>query len=238
MIHGLFGASGNWHTLAKKKFGLYFKTYTIDLRNHGKSPHSLDGTYADMAEDVLELMEDEGLEHAHILGHSMGGKLAMHLALEHPSKVDKLIVADIAPRAYPRSHDTIFKAFKSVDLPQMTSREEVDEVMKLTIPNQGIRQFLLKNLVRRGNKFKWAVNLPSIEHNYEELGSVIEAWEVFEGDALFIRGEKSNYVLDSDFLDIRALFPFAVMETIPNATHWLHAETPDAFAEICLKFLR
>ena len=86
VIHGLFGASGNWHTLAKKKFGLYFKTYTIDLRNHGKSPHSLDGTYADMAEDVLELMEDEGLEHAHILGHSMGGKLAMHLALEHPSK--------------------------------------------------------------------------------------------------------------------------------------------------------
>ena len=112
ILHGLLGASGNWLSLAKNQFGSHFRTITVDLRNHGKSPHSESNMYGDMASDIIELMDDEHIEHAHILGHSMGGKLAMHLALEHADRVDKLIVADIAPRAYARSHDMIFDAFQ------------------------------------------------------------------------------------------------------------------------------
>lgn len=238
VIHGLLGASGNWQTLAKNHFGLLFKTVTIDLRNHGKSPHAESGTYAEMSEDLLELMDDEGIGRAHILGHSMGGKLAMHFALHFPERVDKLIIADIAPRGYPRSHDYIFEAFHSVDLNRVDSRSEVEEVMARNIKNAGVLQFLLKNLTRRGQEFMWGMNLAAIERNYEKLLGEIEGQESFDGDTLFIRGGKSNYVLDSDLPSIKALFPYSSLETIPQAGHWLHAEAPDEFSDVCLKFLR
>lgn len=238
VIHGLLGASGNWQTLAKNHFGLFFKTVSIDLRNHGKSPHADNGSYADMSSDLIELMDDEGISRAHILGHSMGGKLAMYFALNHPERVDKLIIADIAPRSYPRSHDYIFNAFHQVNLSEMTTRAEVEKAMAPSIQNVGVLQFLLKNLTRRDLRFEWAMNLRAIERTYEELLSEIEAWEVFDGETLFVRGANSHYIADADLPSIRALFPFATLETIPNAGHWLHAEAPEAFSDICLKFLR
>jgi len=237
IIHGLLGASGNWQTMAKTRFGPFFRTITLDLRNHGKSPHSDSFSFAEMAEDVLELMQDEGVDRAHILGHSMGGKLAMHMALEHPEVVEKLIVADIAPRKYHRRHDTIFNALHSVDFSTISSRNDVDEVVKRSIPDLGVRQFLLKNLIRKQGQLAWGMNLDAIERAYEELIREVEAWEVFEGDALFIRGSRSDYVKDDDLISIRALFPFSTIETIEEAGHWLHAEKPDEFASLCLKFL-
>jgi esterase len=237
IIHGLLGSSGNWQTLAKNRFGPSFRTITVDLRNHGRSPHSDTFSYVEMAEDILELMQDEGLERAHILGHSMGGKLAMHLALEHPEVVDRLVVADIAPKGYPRRHDAIFHAFRSVNLSHVSGRGDVDEVMSRSIPDAGVRQFLMKNLIRELGGLAWGMNLNAIERAYPHLIGEIVGWEVFEGDALFVRGAKSDYVLDEDFISIRALFPFATIETIEGAGHWLHAEKPDEFSSVCLNFL-
>ena len=237
ILHGLLGSSGNWLTLAKNQFSNHFRTITVDLRNHGKSPHSDANSYADMVSDIIELMDDENIERAHILGHSMGGKLAMHLALEHAERLEKLIVADIAPRAYPRGHDAIFKALNAVNLNAAAARADVENQMRDFIPDMGVRQFLLKNLNREGGHFVWGMNLAAIESSYEHLLSEVEGWEAFEGESLFIRGERSSYVMDEDFPSIRALFPRASFETIASAGHWLHAEAPDAFAKACLRFL-
>lgn len=237
IVHGLFGASGNWQTLVKNHFSTRFKTIAIDLRNHGKSPHSDQGSLADMAGDILELMADEGHDRAHFLGHSMGGKVAMHLALEHPMAVDKLIVADISPRAYPRRHDHIFSALKALDLHTFKTRAEIDQALKSSIPDLGVRQFLMKGLIHDAGSYTWGMNVEAIENNYDSVIGEIEAWEPFEEETLFIRGSESSYVEDSDFLAIRALFPFADVKTLEGAGHWLHAEKPDEFARLCMDFL-
>ena len=237
IIHGLFGASGNWQSLVKNHFSTRYRTVALDLRNHGRSPHADQGSIAVMAEDVLELMADEGIERAHVLGHSMGGKVAMHLALFHSHAVDKLIVADIVPRGYPRRHDSIFAALKSLDLSSFNSRSEIDKALTPQIPEFGVRQFLLKGLVHHAGTYAWGMNLDAIEANYDSVIAEIEAWEPFEEDTLFLRGSESNYVQDADLMSIRALFPFAELQTIEGAGHWLHAEKPEEFARICMEFL-
>jgi len=237
IIHGLFGASGNWVTLTRNVYGKHFRTITIDLRNHGRSPHDEAFSYALMSEDVLGLMEEEGLEYAHILGHSMGGKLAMHLALEHPDVVDRLIVADIGPQHYPSRHGTLFEAMEALYPEHYSSREEIDAVLSRDIPAPAVRQFLMKNLQRDGEGYKWGINLPAIRSAYPEIIGPIESWESFDGEVLFVRGGRSDYLVESDMTRIRALFPFADMATIDNAGHWLHAEAPDEFARITLSFL-
>ncbi len=190
-----------------------------------------------MAEDILELMQDEGIKDAHILGHSMGGKLAMHLALEHQEIVDKLIVADIAPRAYHSRHEAIFRALHEVQPPLFDSRAEVDAAMQHMIPEPGLRHFLLKNLHRNDSGLAWKMNLSAIESHYPDILSEVESWEVFEGDVLFIRGERSDYLSESDVPAIRALFPFAEHVSMPEAGHWLHADNPTLFADLALSFL-
>lgn len=237
IIHGLFGASGNWVTLARNVYAEHFRTITLDLRNHGRSPHDGAFSYEDMSRDILELFEDEGLEHAHILGHSMGGKLAMHLALEHPGIVDRLVVADIGPQDYPARHGALFNAMEALHPEHHGSREEIDAVLSRDIPTAPVRQFLMKNLERDGEGYRWTLNLPAIRNAYSDIIGPIESWETFDGEVLFVRGEESDYLLESDMPRIRALFPFADMETIEDAGHWLHAEQPDVFARITLKFL-
>lgn len=238
IVHGLFGASGNWVTLVRNAYSNEFRTTTLDLRNHGRSPHDDEFSYAAMARDLIELMDEEGLEHAHFLGHSMGGKLAMYLALNHPERVDKLIVADIGPREYAPSHGAIFDAMESLHPEQYQSRAEVDAAFAADIHSPTLRQFLLKSLVRDKDGFRWGINLPAIRKGYPEIIRGIESWETFDGDVLFVAGSQSDYVHESDMPGIRALFPFADLVMIEGAGHWLHADQPEEFARVTLDFLR
>lgn len=237
ILHGLFGASGNWRSLARNSFSHSFRVVSVDLRNHGRSPHSDEFSYRALMDDILELLVDEEIGHAHFLGHSMGGKLAMHLALEHSRVVDKLIIADIAPRAYKRRHDSIFRALRNIDPALFEARYEIDAAMITMIPEPEVRQFLLKNLHTLDGRLRWKINFPAIERAYSDIMSEVQSWNIFEGETLFIRGENSDYLMDSDLPSIRALFPFAQIKAMQNAGHWLHADNPDLFAQIVLGFL-
>ena len=237
IVHGLFGAGGNWASLARKQFGEYFRTIVVDLRNHGRSPHSDVFDYPAMAQDLLELLEDEHLSQAHFLGHSLGGKLAMHLALEHSEVVDRLIVADIAPRAYEPRHELIFRALESIEPSLFESRPEIEAALQPMIPEDGLRQFLMKNLTWEDQEFRWRINLPVIRASYSYVLGVVESWNSFEGDTLFIRGMESGYLSENDLPSIRALFPFAEMKEMAGAGHWLHADDPDLFSDLVLDFL-
>jgi len=237
IIHGLFGSLDNWHTLSKR-FAASFKVLAVDLRNHGRSPHSDIFTYPAMAEDVLELMDDQHIGSAHVIGHSMGGKVAMQLAVSYPERVDRLIVVDIAPRSYRRLHDEILDALMSVDLALFQSRHQIDEELGRKIPDRAIRQFLLKNLARgESGSFHWKANLATISRNDEELSTEIDAPAAFPNPTLFVKGKRSDYIIESDSPSILRLFPNARIESI-DAGHWVHAESPDRFADVVLDFLR
>ncbi|SNS44947.1 Pimeloyl-ACP methyl ester carboxylesterase [Ekhidna lutea] len=237
IMHGVFGSSDNWQTLGKV-FAENFKVYLVDLRNHGNSPHSDEFDYDVMVKDVVELMDDEGLPKALILGHSMGGKVAMHLATEHSEKVDKLIVVDIAPKYYPPHHQQIFDGFHSVDLDNLENRKDADEQMSKVIANMGVRQFILKNLDRKKDgSFAWKLNVDAIQKAIEKVGEGIEGSVSFEGVTLFIAGGKSDYITESDHDLIREHFPKAVIATVKDAGHWVHAEKPKELGEMVMEFL-
>ncbi|MEM9337153.1 MAG: alpha/beta fold hydrolase [Bacteroidota bacterium] len=237
IMHGVFGSSDNWQTLGKV-FAKKFKVYLIDLRNHGNSPHSSVFDYDVMAADIVELIQDEGLGQVNVLGHSMGGKVAMNLATLHPDKVNKLIVVDIAPKQYPPHHQQIFNGFHSVDLPNLTSRKEADEQLKKVISNVGVRQFILKNLTRdTEGTFSWKLNVDAIERGAEKVGQGLESEVGFSGDTLFIGGGKSDYILKEDHAMIKGLFPKSDIKYIDGAGHWVHAEKPEALSEMVLDFL-
>ncbi|WP_258100370.1 alpha/beta fold hydrolase [Marinoscillum pacificum] len=237
VLHGVFGSSDNWQTLGKG-FSEHFTTYLIDLRNHGNSPHSDEMNYQVMTDDLLELMEDEGLESIYLVGHSMGGKTAMHFATMNPDKVDKLIVVDIAPKYYPPHHQQIFEGFHSINLATLQSRKEADDQMAKVITEFGVRQFILKNLGRDSdNNFEWKLNLAAIEANIDQVGSGIADNAVYEKPTLFIGGKKSNYIKEEDYSLISSHFPEAKIEMIDDAGHWVHAEKPKELFELVIDFL-
>lgn len=234
--HGLFGSLDNWITLARK-FSEHFQVYIIDQRNHGLSFHSDEFSYKKMAEDLLAFMNAEGLEKAHIMGHSMGGKTVMNFAVNHENKVKKLIVADIGPKYYPVHHTQIIKALYSIPVSELSSRKEADEIMSRSINNFGIRQFLLKNLMREGDAFKWKMNLDVIAQHIEEVGKALNQNAIYHGETLFIRGANSDYISEGDMNLINSIFPKARLETIEEAGHWLHAEKPKEFYNAVMNFL-
>jgi len=237
VLHGVFGSSDNWHSLGKE-FSEHFTTYLIDQRNHGSSPHSDEMNYDVMADDLKELMDDEGLESIYLLGHSMGGKTAMHFATLYPELVDKLIVVDIAPKYYPPHHQQIFAGFRAVDFPNLKSRKEADEIMSGIIKEFGVRQFILKNLTRDDqNNFAWKINLDAIEKNIEIIGSGLADNAIFEKDALFIGGTKSHYIQAEDEIVITRHFPEAQIKMIEGAGHWVHAEKPNELRDLVIEFL-
>lgn len=238
VMHGVFGSSDNWQTIGKE-FAEDFKVYLVDLRNHGKSPHSDEFNYTVMAEDVLELLNDEGIKDANVLGHSMGGKVAMTLASKYSDRVKKLVVVDIAPKNYPPHHQQIFEGFSSVKLDSLESRKDADDQMAKVISNLGVRQFILKNLDRDADgNFEWKLNLDAIEKAANEIGSKLEGDVSFEGETLFIGGSKSDYILEEDHDMIRGFFPKAKIMTIKGAGHWVHAEKPTELKESVLNFLK
>ncbi|EPR66314.1 alpha/beta fold hydrolase [Cyclobacterium qasimii] len=236
ILHGLFGSADNWMSIAK---GLEenFTLYLLDQRNHGDSPHSDTWNYKAMAEDLKEFMEAEGLQKASFLGHSMGGKTVMKFALTYPEMVDKLVVADIAPRPYPVHHQTILEALNAVDIKSLASRKEAEDKLAEYIPERGIRQFLLKNLTRKEGVFAWKVNLPIITKQIENVGEKITADKPFSGPALFMGGANSDYIKSSDKEEIAALFPDHHIIHIKNTGHWLHAEQPEAVIATLKTFL-
>lgn len=236
ILHGLLGSSDNWGTLAKQ-LGDQFQVFALDARNHGRSPHDDAFDYAVMAEDVREFIEEHHLPPVSIIGHSMGGKTAMVLALQHPELVRKLVVVDIAPREYPHLHDEIFEALTSLDLSHYSSRNEIEQALAIKIPSLTTRQFLMKNLAREDNGgFRWKMNLPALQGNYDRIAEEISSNRPFGNPALFVISEQSGYVQDEDIPRIRELFPHSVFVGL-NAGHWIHAEAPAEFARIVTVFL-
>ena len=237
IMHGVFGSSDNWQTLGKV-FAESQAVYLVDLRNHGNSPHSDTFDYDVMVEDVVELMDDQGISQAHILGHSMGGKVAMHLATQNPDRVGKLIVVDIAPKYYAPHHQQIFEGFHSVDLLNLNNRKDADDQMSLVITNMGVRQFILKNLERRKDgSFGWKLNLSAIEAAIEKVGAGMEANVSFDGPSMFIAGSKSDYITQEDHTLIHDYFPTAQIEVVAGAGHWVHAEKPKELGALVIEFL-
>lgn len=237
LLHGLFGSADNWHPVALR-LAERFHVFALDQRNHGQSPHHPAMDYPLMAGDVNRFMAARGLERAVVVGHSMGGKTAMQFALHFPERVEKLVVADMAPRAYAPAHDAIFAALLALDLAAFPARPQIEEALASEIPNLVLRRFLLKNLGRNPEGgFFWKINLRGLKENYPQLCSPVSAAAPFAGPTLFIRGGKSNYLNPGDEPLIRELFPQAQIQTIAGAGHWVHAEATEFFLSLLLGFL-
>jgi len=241
ILHGLFGSAMNWNWHAKK-WAHRFSVHALDLRNHGASPHSDEMNYPVMAADVLEYMDKEGIRHCFLLGHSMGGKVAMQLALDQPERVQALVIADMAPVAYEGEHDGIFEGLLAIDPGAMASRREADEVLAAYVDDELVRQFLLSNLVRddstENGGFRWRINLPVLERNYKELREALTSDDVYNGPVLFLRGEHSGYVQQKHKKTILSMFPNASVKTLMQAGHWLHAEKPESFNRLVAEFFQ
>ncbi|MBC8211873.1 MAG: alpha/beta fold hydrolase [Gammaproteobacteria bacterium] len=238
VIHGLFGSSRNWQALSKL-FARSFRVITVDLRNHGDSFHAPEMGYALMAGDVLDLMDYLAIDSAHILGHSMGGKLAMQLAQMAPERVNKLVVADIAPVTYGHSYHDIIAPVRAMDLSLISSRKQADSELEQGIPDQRIRQFIMQNLSIQDGKASWKLNWEAIQNNIDTvIGYVnIAHWSI-HNPTLFIRGGASGYVTAQGWALIQQHFLQAELITLDKAGHWLHAEQPAAFAEQVVRFLQ
>lgn len=238
ILHGLFGASDNWMSIGKL-LGEKNKVYLLDQRNHGNSIKSDAFDYETMAQDVVTFFEEHQIENPIILGHSMGGKVAMNLAVEFPEKISKLIIADIGPKAYPVHHQVILEGLSAINPDTIKNRKEADNILASYVKTAGIRQFLLKNLGRKEDGgFEWKINLPIIREKIENVGTPLDIQSRFEKSTLFIRGGNSNYILDEDFDLIHTIFTDSKIETLEKAGHWLHAEQPQAFINIVNQFLQ
>ncbi len=238
VLHGVFGASENWLTIAKQ-LGEDFSVYLLDLRNHGRSPHSEEMTYSSMAEDVRAFLQGQKLEGAAVMGHSMGGKVAMWLALHRADLISRLVVVDIAPKKYAAFHPAILQALLQLDVTRIRRREEADAFLAQYIPETRIRRFLLKNLVReRHKRFNWRIHLQAIVQNLPHILDWPEQPGKFQKPTLFVRGENSDYIQSEDFGCIREQFPRAYFVTIHRATHWVHADQPGVFTQAVRYFLK
>ena len=237
ILHGLFGMSDNWLTIAKQ-LSTSHHCYILDMRNHGRSPHSRDLNYDDMVEDIYEFLTDFGLRTVSLIGHSMGGMVAMKFAFDYSHRIDKLVIVDIAPKSYPALHQNILMGLKSIPIEKIKSRHEAGEFLKEYISSKKTRQFLLKNLYRKDdNTYAWRVNLEAIYDHASDIGRGISLDNTYQKPSLFIRGEKSEYILPEDEIRIRTIFPQATFIEIPGATHWVHAEKPKEVLEALKSFL-
>lgn len=238
MLHGMFGSFENLGAIARE-LQKYFTLYRVDLRNHGRSPHADTMSFPEMAADVFELMEDEGIESANILGHSLGGKVAMQMAFDRPEKIRRLVVLDIAPVTYPSHHNAILDGLKHIDPSTTDSRKAVDEQLKEYVDEVGVRQFILKNLARKETgEFFWRLNVNAVLNCYDSLRVAIgDAATPCDKSVLFLKGENSNYIQTRNHEEIHAKFPRAKIKTVENASHWLHAESPAVVAQSAIDFL-
>ena len=237
ILHGLFGMSDNWHQVARDLSSSY-RVHALDLRNHGRSPHDPVMTYDAMAADVVEYLEAHAIPAAVLVGHSMGGKVAMHVALHHADLLLGLVVVDISPRAYEDRHDDVFDAFCSFPIATVTSRNEAAEIMTRLVGAESTANFLLKNLKRKGGAgFEWKIPIGTIRDNYRHIIGETSDGVPYEGPTLFLRGEKAHYLLPADNPLLERLFPSFAMDTIFGAGHWVHVDNPAGFRHSLSDFL-
>lgn len=236
LLHGLFGSLSNLANAARA-LGDDFTTYQLDLRNHGASPHNVNMSYPDMAADVIEFMDDQAINEANILGHSMGGKVAMQLALNYPQRLNKLIVADIAPVTYPRQHNPALEGLQLLAQSSLQSRQQADQLLAQHIGEAPVRAFLLKNLTRtQSGNYQLRLNLSAIINHYQSVAEALTG-TAFVGPTLFLKGSDSAYIQSKHKDDILRLFPNAKIQVINGTGHWLHSEKPDTFNRLVLRFL-
>lgn len=241
ILHGLFGMLQNWGAQAKalsnQTLSNQFQVIAVDLRDHGRSPHSTETSYPLMAADLRQLISDLGHEKVDLLGHSMGGKVAMQLACEPNSPIDKLIIADIAPVSYDDHHSTVFAGLKSVDTNTIRSRQEADRCLSEHVTDPSVRAFLLTNLYRHEGKFAWRANVDLLDRQYGEIRKAPQLGTPFEGQTLFIKGGDSDYILPQHQDAILHWFPKASYKVIAGTGHWPHAEKPELFTSLVRRFL-
>src|SRR5690606_27997435 len=235
-LHGIFGSSDNWLTSARNLSDAY-RTFAVDLRNHGHSPHDAAFDYPAMVDDLLTFIREKELRDAVLVGHSMGGKVAMNFALAHPDQLQKLVVVDIAPKGYNMSTYVELQGLQAIDIDAVKSRGEADEALAAFVPEAAVRQFLLKNLKRKPDGgFEWKLNLDAIAANIEHIGVGPVFEGSFEKPTLLVRGSRSRYVKDDDVGLIKKIFPKAEIATL-DAGHWVPAEKPDEFVETLREWL-
>ena len=240
LLHGLYGSGNNWRSVARR-FKDDYTVYTPDLRCHGQAPHHPDMRYTTLAADVIDLLDQENIEQANLVGHSMGGKVAMAVALLASTRVSHLMVVDIAPTAYEHSqeHGALISAMRALDLSRIDSRDDADQALSESIPNPQIRQFLLTNLVRQQDQWSWRLPLDILADQLPALQDWPAALNErhWDGPAHFVYGGQSNYVVPTHRATISQLFPAATFHCIEGVGHWVHAEKPDAFVTELHSFL-
>ena len=237
ILHGMFGMLDNWHRFANE-ISNDFSVFIVDQRNHGRSPHFDAFNYEVMAEDLFEFMHEHYMFEAFILGHSMGGKTAMQMALMEPDMVPKLIVVDIAPKPYGPHHHAVLKALSSVPIEEVTSRNQVRDILMEHIQDEGVRQFLMKNLSRKkSGGYKWKMNLDAVFMHYDKILDFNPMEDPFENPTLFVRGGKSEYIVEEDEPIIKKQFLNARIETIEKSGHWVHVDAYDELMTLSRDFL-
>ena len=238
ILHGFLGSGDNWKSLGNRFAEEGFQVHLVDQRNHGRSFHDKGFSYQLMVEDLKNYCDHHKLKNFILLGHSMGGKTAMLFAVTYPELVQKLIVADIGPKSYPQHHQNILKALSMLDFSKIKTRSDAEEVLITYIKEVGTRQFLMKNLnwVQKG-VLGLRINLPVLSEKIDEVGKSLTENSTYQGNTLFLRGSKSDYILTTDDVLINMHFPNSNIKMVSNAGHWLHAENPDEFFLIVTNFL-
>ncbi|MCU0470462.1 MAG: alpha/beta fold hydrolase [Arcicella sp.] len=239
ILHGIFGSSDNWLSIGKI-FAQTHQVYMLDQRNHGQSPRDEAFNYEVMASDLKEFIDDHKLINPILIGHSMGGKTVMQFAMNYPESFSKMVVVDIAPKYYPVHHSMILQGLASINLKNLSSRTEANELMKRFEESEGVRQFLLKNLWRnpeKNNEFDWRINVPVITKNIDVVGHELTNEKAINHPVLFIRGSESHYIQPEDERKIWELFPNYEIITIEGAGHWVQADKPQEFIESVQRFL-
>jgi len=240
ILHGLFGASDNWVSYSRKIADGGFEVYVVDQRNHGQSPNSPVFNYDVLVNDLQDFVKEHEIINPILMGHSLGGKVAMRFALKNPQLVKKLVVVDICLKPYPprKEHLQIVNAIRSMDSSEIKSRHEAEKKMETLIPEMRIRQFILKNLHRTSNNgFEWRLNIEAIAANLNKMFDGTDVDGIFEKPTLFIKGGNSDYILPEDFPHIRKNFPKAEIITIDGTSHWVQVEAPKRFFQLTSRFM-
>lgn len=229
ILHGLFGSADNWRHIAQNLVSYGFQVITVDLTNHGRSAHTEHVSFEAMAADIAALIKQLNLVNIYLIGHSVGGKVAMTFSEYYAQYVAKLVVVDIAPKAYSDQHSDLFEALLNLNLADYVSRNQVSQALAPSIPDMGIRQFLLMNLETKNQQLSWRLNLKVLAAHYENLLVPVCNDVVITTPTCFIRGQQSDYILDNDIALIHDIFINAIIITIKDAGHWVHADAPDLF---------
>lgn len=235
LLHGLFGSLENVSMLARQ-LADDFTVYALDLPNHGRSPSLNNAGLAQYAQAISEWMAQHRLSQAHVVGHSLGGKVAMELALASPEHVNRLVVLDISPVRYSNRHEHIFNGLAAIPLGQIKSRADADKILIEHVNEAAVRSFLLKNLYREDDKFAWRIDLNELHGSYSKLVGE-NRQKSFDHPVLFLKGEQSNYILESHRAEVEQRFPKAQLRVVSDTEHWLHAEKPELVARLISRFL-